>query len=169
MMIPVPQKREPEREESGQGSNAYVNLKALFGICASVEACNFYLESVETCLENGYITESERDELRGIGRAKRIDLAHPPAKVIQANGPGVYAYCPEIGEREPENAQIHATEHYGGHYGLYTTLDLKGRGIRLVRDAPNGHPTGTKEYEVTDRAFGKLKERYIISLKEIYR
>lgn len=169
MMIQFPQKREPEREESGQGSVAYVNLKAFFDICASVEACNFYLESAETCLENGYITESERDELRGIGWAKRIELARPKEKTIQADGPGCYIYYPENRERAPENAQIHAVLlYYGRHYGLYTTLDLKGRGISLDEHIPTGYPAGTKRYTVTTRAFEKLKERYIIALEADY-
>ena len=114
-----------------QESTAYKNLVQFFEVCDTVESCNLYLESVETCREQGYITEKEMYTLRRIGRQKRIELAHPEQKKIEVNSAGVYCYTPEMGEEKPDCQIESQLSYYGKHYYLWTSLELKGRGITL--------------------------------------
>lgn len=144
---------------ASQNTNGYNNLVALFGVCDSVESCNFYLESVEDLYNNGNITEKEMYTLRRIGRQKKIKLAVPEAEPIKAVEPGTYLYTPEMGQQRPEGCQIEAQlSYYGSHYYLKTTLELKGRGI-TKDDCRNG----INHYTVTKLAYKKLKEIYKIS------
>ncbi len=152
-------------------SAAYDNLVQLFDICDNVDSCNFYLESVETLAESGSISEKEMYTLRRIGRTKRIELAHPQQTAVVASAPGVYAYAPEMGQHKPEGCQIEASlSHYGKHYFIDTPLQLKGRGITLIRTYsardfvdPNNRKVGWNEYSVTRLAFEKLQSQYAIS------
>ncbi|MFW5437136.1 hypothetical protein [Paenibacillus apiarius] len=76
---------------------------------------------------------------------------------------GVHTYWPEMKERRI-NAQIEARlSHYGTHYYLYTTHELKGRGI-VVKDS---NRPGLKKYQVTEKAFEKLKQQYSVSMERL--
>ena len=143
-------------------TNGYKNLSGLFDICSSVEACNFYLDIVENLYTNGGLTDSEHLSLRGIGRRKRLKLIHPEK-------PGEYDYTPELNRHKPD-CQMHARlGHYGTHYYIDTLLDLKGRGItQLEAHWVNGctkQIKGWKRYQVTKKAFEKLKTQYTISME----
>lgn len=95
------------------------------------------------------------------------------AKVIYLDDhrPGVHAYWPELGEREPEVQMEARLGHYGTHYFVDTPLELKGRGI--TERSPSWYPgsrkqlEGWRSYQVTRRAFEKLKERYPISMERL--
>lgn len=145
-----------------QNTNGYKNLVALFGVCDSVESCNFYLESVENLYENGNITEKEMYTLRRIGRQKRIELANPKREAQEANGAGTYNYTPEMGEKP--DCQIEAQMSYYGasHWHLKTKLELKGRGI-TKDDCDYGD--NLNRYTVTKLAYEKLQKLYTISYR----
>ncbi|GKU79881.1 hypothetical protein [Paenibacillus sp. L3-i20] len=73
---------------------------------------------------------------------------------------GVHMYMPELDERKV-NAQIEASlSHYGNHYFLYTSLELKGRGIVQQETSR----PGLNSYKVTINAFEKIKQQYSISM-----
>lgn len=151
-------------------TNGYKNLSGLFKICSSVEACNFYLDTIETLCIDGHITEQEAIALRRIGRQKRLDLTAPILQIAKkATAPGKYTYTPELDEQKPD-CQIEASlSYYGTHYFLDTPLDLKGRGItQLEAHWVNGctkQIKGWKRYQVTKKAFEKLKTQYTISME----
>jgi len=79
-------------------------------------------------------------------------------------------YYPEMKETKPE-AQIEAHMSYNGkHYFLYTPLTLTGRGVEhlgtyqakdLVPQAQ--HKVGWHKYQVTHKAFDKIKAEYAVS------
>lgn len=79
-------------------------------------------------------------------------------------------YWPEMGEAEPK-AQIKASPAHGGkHYFLYTPLDLKGRGVKFVKtfvakdlSQHDQRMVGWHVYQVTNRAYDAIEERYSIS------
>ena len=120
-------------------TNGYKNLVALFEVCESVESCNFYLETVENLYNNGDITEKEMYTLRRIGRQKKLKLATPEQEPINAEKAGTYLYTPEMGQSKPEGCQIEASHsYYGGHYFIYTQLEIKGRGITLLEKSRSG-------------------------------
>lgn len=153
-------------------SNGYHDLAALFKICDSVASCNAYLDITETLFENGDISENELHALRRMGRSKRIELATPQqGEALKTEKPGVYVYTPEMGQQKPEGCQIEAHRaYYGGHVFIDTPLELKGRGIRLVKTYKPGdltssgqYKSGWNTYEVTNRAYDLLKTRYAIS------
>ena len=146
-----------------QNTNGYKNLVALFGVCDSVESCNFYLESVEDMYSKDKITEPEMYTLRRIGRQKRIELANPKKEAQAVNEAGIYSYTPEMGEEKPD-CQIEATmSYYGGsHYHLKTALELKGRGIK--KD-DHDYGDGINRYTVTKLAYEKLQKLYTISYR----
>lgn len=87
---------------------------------------------------------------------------------------GVHAYTPEMGQRKP-NCQMKATlSHYGKHYYIDTPLELKGRGIRFIKQYKSEELTkhgqymvGWYSYEVTLLAYDKLKEQYSISRERL--
>lgn len=142
-----------------KNTKGYENLSQLFTVCGTVESCNFYLETAEYMAEQGQIRENELLTLRRIGRMKRQELANPIKEPETVEKPGVYNYTPEMGEQKPEGAQIEANrDYYGKHWFLYTTLELKGRGITLEKSE-----NGINEYRATNRAFELLKEKYSIS------
>lgn len=152
-------------------SNGYKNLSALFAICDTVESCNFYLESVEYLFNNGDITQNELYTLRRIGRQKRLDLAAPAKKEPEkAEKAGTYRYTPEMGESKPECQMEARRAYYGKHYFIDTPLTLKGRGITFIKTYAPGelmesgrYKTGWNHYQVTERAYGLLEEKYTIS------
>ena len=147
-------------------SNGFLNLKSLFEICDTVESCNFYLESAEQLYDNGDITENELHTLRRIGRNKKINLATPEQEPIKAVKAGTYLYTPEMGQKKPEGCQMEAhSSYYGGHYYIYTPLEIKGRGITFTEKCRSGRRTGWNCYRVTNKAFDKLKEQYAISME----
>lgn len=152
-------------------SNGFKNLTALFEICDTVESCNFYLESVEQLFQNGSITEKEMYTLRRIGRQKRLKLANPEQEPQKAEMPGTYTYTPEMGQKKPEGCQMEASRaHYGKHMYIDTPMTLKGRGITFMKQYKLGEPldsrkAGWNQYQVTNLAFEKLKEKYTISMK----
>jgi hypothetical protein len=82
---------------------------------------------------------------------------------------GVYSYTPEMGQRKP-NCQMKVTiGHYGSYY-IDTSIELKGRGIKLLKQYKNEDLTGPGQYmagwfsyRVTDLAYDKLKAQYSIS------
>ena len=159
----------PTRTES----NGYKNLKSLFEVCDSVESCNFYLESSEYLFNNGNISEKELLTLRRIGRQKRLDLAQPKMDQIKADKPGTYTYTPEMNQEKPYGCQMEARRaYYGKHMYIDTPMQLKGRGIKLMRTykaneltASGQYKTGWNEYQVTNLAFEKLKNQYAISME----
>ena len=147
-------------------TNGYKNLVALFEVCESVESCNFYLETVENLYNNGDITEKEMYTLRRIGRQKKLKLATPEQEPIKAEKTGTYLYTPEMGQSKPEGCQIEASHsYYGGHYFIYTQLEIKGRGITFLEKSRSGRREGWNCYRVTNRAFEKLETQYKISME----
>ena len=153
-----------------QLSKGYLNLKALFEICDTVESCNFYLEANEQLFEKGKITQTELFTLRRIGRMKRQELAVPKAAPVQPEAPGVFRFTPEMGEQQPEGCQMEAgLSHDGKHYWVDTPLLLKGRGI--TEGTPHWCQGSKKQlenwrsYRVTVRAFDQLKSIYSISME----
>lgn len=148
------------KQEEPESSNAFENMKGLFEVCDKIEACNFYLESVETLAGMGSITEREKFTLRRIGRQKRIALAHPVQKPAEvATAPGEYMYTPEMGQAKPKCEIEASLSYYGKHYHLRTRLDLKGRGIELNETRPDG----VKWYTVTIKAYEKIKATHTVS------
>lgn len=85
------------------------------------------------------------------------------AQITQTNepvSPGLHSYTPELGQKRPD-AQIDASlGHYGGHYFLWTELELKGRGITDITEDHHNR----KRYKVTRKAFEKLEESYSIAM-----
>lgn len=87
---------------------------------------------------------------------------------------GVHAYTPEMGQRKP-NCQMQSTlSYYGKHYYIDTPIELKGRGIKLIKQykssdlTPHGqYKVGWYNYEVTLLAYDKLKEQYSISSERL--
>ena len=142
-----------------KNSTSYINLKNLFEITESIDACNFYLETVETLANMNQISEKEKFTLRRIGRQKRIALAHPEKKEAEkVSGSGTYRYTPEMGDTKPE-CQIEASlSWYGKHYFLKTREALKGRGITLYKTE-----NGINFYTATRRAYDLLEAKYSIS------
>lgn len=84
---------------------------------------------------------------------------------------GIHSFTPEMGQRKV-NAQMDASlSHYGNHYFVDTQLELKGRGITLLKIYSEenfirpSHKVGWKSYKVTTAAFEKLKSQYSISME----
>lgn len=154
-------------------SNGYKNLVALFEMCESVESCGFYLDSAEDLYKNSSISEKELYTLRRIGRQKRADLSQPKLNTFKADKPGTYTYTPEMGQEKPSGCQMEARHsYYGKHMYIDTPMELKGRGIKLLRTykateltTSGQYKTGWNEYQVTNLAFEKLKGQYAISME----
>lgn len=122
-------------------TNAYENLRVFFDMCDSPESCKFYLETVESLASDEYITTAETLTLRRVGRQKYKELSSP---------------------QKTDDIQARIS-HYGTHYYIDTTLDLKGRGITLLETERDGN----KKYRVTLKAFEKLESQYNISTKNL--
>lgn len=110
-------------------------------MCDSPESCKFYLETVESLASDEYITTAETLTLRRVGRQKYKELSSP---------------------QKTDDIQARIS-HYGTHYYIDTTLDLKGRGITLLETERDGN----KKYRVTLKAFEKLESQYNISIKNL--
>ncbi len=84
---------------------------------------------------------------------------------------GVHSYYPELGERKPEVKMEASLGYYGSHYFVDTPLELKGRGITELRPCwvPGCQKAveGWRSYQVTKRAFEKLKAQYSISMERL--
>ena len=107
-------------------------------------------------------------------KTKVVNIMSNIVQFINAKTPGVHAYTPEMGDLKPM-AQIESSlGHYGKHYYLDTPLELKGRGIELLKQykendfhASGQYKVGWYSYCVTLNAFCKLKTLYSISSKHL--
>lgn len=156
-------------------SNAYHNLTRLIDAAESEATLEFYIEALVVSHEEGELYPGEAEKLSAQIRQKGRDLAKPEKKMVmvqEVTGPGLYIWCPEMGEGQPE-CQIRARiGHYGTHYYLDTPLDLKGRGITFIEKheaknltASGQFMAGWNRYKATERAFQKLQEQYSISME----
>ena len=156
-------------------SNVFGNLSRLIQETGDPEALEFYAGTLEATYEEGSLLPGEMELLTEQVRKKRLDLARPSeVPAVKADKPGLYGYCPEMGEGKPK-CQIEASRsYYGRHYHIYTPLDLKGRGIEHMGVLEPGrvskryeYRTGWNEYTVTSKAFEKLQEQYTISMESL--
>ena len=83
--------------------------------------------------------------------------------------PGIKAYTPEMGDRKPSVRMEASLGHYGKHYFIDTPEELRGRGIEYRKTYTTNDLTkagqykvGWHSYQVTARAFEKLKATYSI-------
>lgn len=146
-------------------SNGYNNLSRLISGAETTEALNWYIESMERLEKAGNLLDGEAQKLEEQGKKKRLEMsAADPVEV-----PGVYCYTPEMGGQKPDCQMEASRGYYGKHWFIDTTLELKGRGIELIKKyqekdfCSKDHRVGWNEYRVTNRAFEKLKEKYSIS------
>ena len=154
-----------------KSSNAYSNLEQLIAICNSKAALEEYFEVMVVCHEAGYFLPGEIEKLTEQVRQRRLNFAKSELKpAVNADDPGLYLYCPEMGEQKPECQIEAARSYYGRHYHISTPLQLKGRGITLDRvlesknlTASAQYKVGWNEYTVTERAFDMLQKKYSIS------
>lgn len=156
-------------------SNAYYNLTRLLDLASGIEELNFYENTAAFTSTKGVFFPGEYDKLTERIRQKRLELAKPETKLaVTADKPGLYLYCPEMGEQRPV-CQIEAQRsYYGKHFHISTPLELKGRGITFDRvlesknlTASGQYKAGWREYTVTERAFEKLQEQYSISQENL--
>jgi len=156
-------------------SNAYHNLTRLVEITENMATLEFYVGAVAVSIEEGQLLPGEAQKLTEQIRKKRLDLARPKEKAPQeVTGPGLYLYCPEMGESRPECQIVAQRSYYGRHFHISTQLSLKGRGITFdgINEAKNlteknKFMAGWNEYTVTERAFDKLQEQYSISQESL--
>ena len=85
---------------------------------------------------------------------------------------GLHCYTPEMGDRKPFVKMEASHGHYGKHYYVDTTAELKGRGIEFIKTYKDGdfttrnfYKVGWNEYRVTNNAFDKLEKQYSISME----
>lgn len=156
-------------------SNGYKNLLMLIELTNDTDVLNFYAETLDIMVECEYITPAECEMLSEQIRKKRLEISRPVQKpAVEASDPGLYVYCPEMGEGKPA-CQIEAERsYYGRHYYLRTPLELRGKGIRLNRTleeknlkAADKYKAGWLEYLVTERAFDRLLDQYTISMESL--
>jgi hypothetical protein len=152
-------------------SNYYNNLNMLFEVASDNATLEGYAEIMAVGAEEGAFLPGELEALTEQFRRRRLDLAKPEKRPAEdVTKPGLYSYCPEMGEQKPE-CQIDAhRSYYGKHFFIDTPLELKGRGITkdgvINADQVNtsgAYKAGWFRYTVTERAFEKLKEQYSIS------
>ena len=154
-------------------SVGYSNLSCLFSVARSVETVNFYLDTVEQLEKGGCLRPGEYEKLKEQGRSKRLELAQPePVAAEQPEQPGTYTYTPEMGQKKPVCQMEASRSYYGKHMYIDTPLELKGRGITFLKKyeskeltAYGQYKVGWNHYQVTNRAFEKLKEQYTISME----
>lgn len=146
-------------------SNGYNNLSRLISGAETTEALNWYIESMERLEKAGNLLDGEAQKLEEQGKKKRLEMsAADPVEVS-----GVYCYTPEMGGQKPDCQMEASRGYYGKHWFIDTPLELKGRGIELIKKyqekdfCSKDHRVGWNEYRVTNRAFEKLKEKYSIS------
>lgn len=152
-------------------SNAFSNLSGLIELASDNLVVEEYAELAELYCKEGHFKPGEVEQLQEQIRKKRLNNAKPEKKpAIIPNGSGVYCYTPEMGEQKPD-CQVEASRgYYGKHWFVDTPLELKGRGITFLKKyegkdltTPGSYKVGWNEYQVTNRAFEKLKEQYTIS------
>lgn len=154
-------------------SNGYHNLTRLIDLVDDITELEFYAEAAIVGKEDGMLFPGEYEKLGEQIRQKYHELTKPkkmaPQEVI---GPGLYIYCPEMGESRPECQIMARMGHYGSHYYLDTPLSLKGRGITFLEKheaknltASGQFMAGWNRYKATERAFQKLQEQYSISME----
>lgn len=156
-------------------SEGYDNLARLIAIAATTDVLNFYVESIEEMENKGYLLDDEAKRLEEQGRAKRLEIAKPEQKEPEnVTGAGTYSYYPEMGEQKPDCKMEAQLSYYGKHYFVDSPIELKGRGITLVKRysekdfcKPGDYRVGWYEYQVTKLAFEKLKEKYSISMEGV--
>lgn len=154
-------------------SNGYDNLARLIAVTTTLDSLNFYIESIRQMDEKGYLLDGEAEKLTEQGRKKRLEISRPdPQEPERVEGVGVYSYTPEMGQQKPECQMEASLAYYGKHYFVDTPIELKGRGITLLRQyeekdfcTPGNHKVGWYEYRVTKKAFEKLKTEYSISME----
>ena len=154
-------------------SNTYHNLTRLVDAAENESTLEFYIEALVVNHEEGLLYPGEAEKLSAQIIQKSRELAEPKKVLVQeVTGPGLYIWCPEMGEGQSE-CQIRARiGHYGTHYYLDTPLDLKGRGITFMEKheaknltASGQFMVGWNRYKATERAFKKLQEQYSISME----
>lgn len=156
-------------------SAGYHNLSRLIALVDGMAELEFYAEAAVVGEEDGKLFPGEYEKLGEQIRKKSQELTAPKKMAPQeVTGPGLYIYCPEMGESRPECQIMAKLGHFGTHYYLDTPLTLKGRGITFmeVREAKNLTASGQfmagwNRYKVTERAFQKLQEQYSISMKNL--
>ena len=160
----------PQRE-----SNSYRNLTRLIDLADNTAALGFYAEELVVGIEEGNFLPGEQEKLTEQIRSKRLDLTRPATRpAVKADKPGLYLYCPEMGESRPDCQIVAQRSYYGKHFHISTPLSLKGRGITFdgVKEEKNLTASGKfmagwNEYTVTERAFEKLQEKYSISQESL--
>lgn len=160
----------PQRE-----SNSYRNLTRLIDLADNTAALGFYAEALVVGIEEGNFLPGEQEKLTEQIRSKRLDLTRPETRpAVKADKPGLYLYCPEMGESRPDCQIVAQRSYYGKHFHISTPLSLKGRGITFdgVKEEKNLTASGKfmagwNEYTVTERAFEKLQEKYSISQESL--
>ncbi|MBD5504578.1 MAG: hypothetical protein HDR09_12850 [Lachnospiraceae bacterium] len=155
-------------------SPGYHNLTRLIDIVDGIAELQFYAESAVVGEEDGKFLPGEYEKLGEQIRKKCRELTEPKKMLQQeVTGPGLYIYCPEMGESRPECQMIARMSYSGNHYYIDTPLTLKGQGIKFleVRESKNltasgQFLTGWNRYKVTERAFKKLQDQYSISMED---
>lgn len=153
-------------------SNGYLNLSALILMSESTESLNAYIDIVGRIDRMGSFLPGEKELLIEQGRAKRLELsATEPMEPEKVEKLGTYAYTPEMGQRRPDCQMEVSRSHYGKHVYIDTPLEIKGRGITLLKKyaekdfvKSNHYKVGWYSYQVTSNAYDKLKEQYTISM-----
>lgn len=156
-------------------SNGYDNLVRLINATITLDVLNIYIESIQKMERKGYLLDGEAEKLIEQGRKKRLEISKPdPKEPERVEGAGVYSYTPEMGQQKPECQMEASLAYYGKHYFVDTPIELKGRGITLLRKyeekdfcTPGNHKVGWYEYCVTKKAFEKLKAEYSISMERL--
>lgn len=156
-----------------QQSNGYDNLARLIAVADTAESLNFYMECIGELDNKGYLLDGEAGKLTEQGRLKRLEIARPePKEPEKVTGSGLYSYTPEVGQQKPGCQMEASLSYYGKHYFVDTPIELKGRGITLVKQytekdfcTAGNYKAGWYEYQVTQLAFEKLKEKYSISME----
>lgn len=156
-------------------SPGYHNFTRLIDLVDDIAELEFYADAAVVGEENGKFLPGEYANLGEQIRQKYNDLIKPKKTAPQeVTGPGLYIYCPEMGESRPECQMIAKMGHYGTHYYIDTPLTLKGRGITFMETMESKNLTesgqflaGWNRYKVTERAFKKLQEQYSISMENL--
>lgn len=161
-------------KQDQETSIGYHNLSRLIDSADSLAELGFYAEWAVVGDEDGKYFPGEYAKLGEQIRKKYNDMLEPRQGAVQkATDPGLYVYCPELGESCPECQMEARFSYFGSHYYIKTPLELKGRGIVFL-DATSRKNSDESDkemvvnrYRTTERAFEKLKEQYSISMKNL--
>lgn len=156
-------------------SPGYHNFTRLIDLVDDIAELEFYAEAAVVGEEDGKFFPGEYEKLGEQIRQKYHELTkHKKMAPQEVTGPGLYIYCPEMGESRPECQIMAKMGHYGTHYYIDTPLTLKGRGITFMemRESKNLTASGQflagwNRYRVTERAFQRLQEQYSISMESL--